>query len=338
MRNFQLLLSAFLLVHSIESKLFDFKLLEKRLARYNSTLQNQKDGQLFDNHPESVYFPPSLTVKHTHCDNDTTVMRNLAKRGVDTTFHGKPKTKQEVWAKNFNLVSHEFSQATSLVSLLTKTVSKYLGACIPIILYDEFVEQGEGFILERLFQQFPTTFFHGKISKDYTLSNERLLDSSDTKCRSYILFVADALKTRKVVGPQTEAKVIVIPRSTQWKLQEFLSSPLSRDIINLLIVGESYSADKTRDRPYVLYTHKLYVDGLGNNKPRVLTSWMKEKLSRPHVNLFPSKLTKGFAGHRFSIGAAHFAPFIIKKQSTDISGNIQIKWWVGADNICVTYM
>lgn len=329
MRIFQFLLAAALLVHSIDSKLFNFKFIEKRLAHYNSTRQSFVDGRTdLSLHSESVYFPPR-PVEDSR-ENDTLLMRrNLAKRGVDTTFHGRPKTKQEVWANNFNLVTHEFSQGTSLIMLLTKTITKYLGACIPIILYDEFVEQGEGFILQRLFQQFPTTFMHGKIGSEYVLKNPKILNPSDSKCRSYILFVADALKTRKVIGPQTESKVIVIPRSTQWKLQEFLASPLSRDIINLLVVGESYSADKTKDRPYVLYTHTLYVDGLGNNKPKVLTSWMKEKLSRPHVNLFPLKLTKGFAGHRFSIGAAHFPPFIIKKLSTDMTGNIQIKWLVG---------
>jgi hypothetical protein len=158
------------------------------------------------------------------------------------------------------------------------------------------------------------------------LNNQQLLEPPDSKCRSYILFLADALMTRRVIGSQIDSKVIIIPRSSQWKLQEFLSSPLSRDVINLLVIGESYSADKTRERPYVLYTHRLYTDGLGSNKPLVLTSWMKEKLSRPHVDLFPTKLTKGFAGHRFSVSAADFPPFVFKKLSTDGVGNVQIKW------------
>lgn len=56
--------------------------------------------------------------------------------------------------------------------------------------------------------------------------------------------------TKKVIGSQIDNKVVVVPRSTQWKLQEFLSSPLSRDIINLLVIGESYSADKNKENPY----------------------------------------------------------------------------------------
>lgn len=153
---------------------------------------------------------------------------------------------------------------------------------------------------------------HAKINKNYSLNVPGILVSKDSKCRSYILFLADATQTRKVVGSQIDNKVIVIPRSTQWKLQEFLSSSSSRDIINLLVIGESYSAVQTKEKPYVLYTHHLYTDGLGSNKPIILTTWMNGKLSRPHVDIFPVKLTKGFSGHRFSVAAANQPPFVFK--------------------------
>lgn len=52
----------------------------------------------------------------------------------------------------------------------------------------------------------------------------------------------------QIIGAQTTNRVIVISRSTQWKLQEFLASPLSRDIINLLVIGESFSIDVTKVR------------------------------------------------------------------------------------------
>lgn len=81
-----------------------------------------------------------------------------------------------------------------------------------------------------------------------------------------------------------------------------------------------------QEKPYVLYTHRLYTDGLGSNVPIVLTSWIKGKLSRPHVNLFPIKFQKGFAGHRFTVAAIHQPPFVIKKISTDGVGNIRIDW------------
>lgn len=198
---------------------------------FNSTILSERNGKmLLEYHSEaerSFYFPPPIALEDTN-----STYKFLYKRGVDTKFHGKPKTKQEVWSRNFNLLSQEFDQGTSLVDLMNKIIVKYLGSCIPIILYDEYVEQGEAFILQKLFQQFPTTFMHGKVDKNYNLMNKIILQPADSKCRSYILFVSDALQTKKIIGPQIDNKVIVIPRSTQWKLQEFLSSPLSRGYIS----------------------------------------------------------------------------------------------------------
>lgn len=65
----------------------------------------------------------------------------------------------------------------------------------------------------------------------------------DASCRNYILFLSDVLRARDVLGPQTRNRVIIVPRSSQWKQQEFLASKLSSDIVNLLIVGESLSVD-----------------------------------------------------------------------------------------------
>lgn len=76
----------------------------------------------------------------------------------------------------------------------------------------------------------------------------------------------------------------------------------------------------------MLYTHRLYTDGLGSNTPIVLTSWIKGKLSRPHVNLFPKKFRRGFSSHRFTIAAIHQPPFVIKQLTTDSVGNVQIDW------------
>lgn len=327
------ILTLILTLHLHHSQSYLFKsqsdMIMKKLIAYDSQkIKLQHQNALVDIMPETFYYSPYHNLEYEN--NSVTVMLTneeiRKKRSSDSTFRGKPKTIQEVWARNFNLTSQEYSQSTSLVELLRKVIMKYMGACIPVVLYDSFVENSEGFILQRLFQEFPTTFIHGKINKNYSLDNIQLLEPPDSKCRSYILFISDALMTRSVIGSQVDNKVIIVPRSSQWKLQEFLSSPLSRDIVNLLVIGESYSADKTRQRPYVLYTHRLYTDGLESNKPLVLTSWVKGKLSRPHVDLFPTKLTKGFAGHRFSVSAADFPPFVFKKLSTDGVGNVQIRW------------
>lgn len=75
-----------------------------------------------------------------------------------------------------------------------------------------------------------------------------------------------------------------------------------------------------------MYTHKLYTDGLGSNTPIVLTSWVKGKLSRPKVNLFPRKFHYGFSTHRFVVAGIDQAPFVMKFLSTDGAGNTKIDW------------
>lgn len=60
--------------------------------------------------------------------------------------------------------------------------------------------------------------------------------------------------------------------------------------------------------------------------PKVLTSWVKGKLSRPKVNLFPRKFRNGFSTHRFMVAAIDQPPFVLKALSTDIAGNTKINW------------
>lgn len=76
------------------------------------------------------------------------------KRNDVTTFRGHPKTREERWHANFNLnwTNLELEQTHSLVILLNKVMDKYLNACIPIILYDKFVEDSEGIILQLFFR------------------------------------------------------------------------------------------------------------------------------------------------------------------------------------------
>lgn len=238
--------------------------------------------------------------------------RHWKRYAEDVTFRGKPKTREEMWHQNFNTASTLFDQAPSLIFLLNLIISKYMHNCIPVILYDKYVHSSDSVILQKLLAIFPTSFMHGQITDKYEVSDPSLIQATGSKCRHYILFLSDVMQTRKVIGAQIHSRVVVIPRSTQWRLQEFLASPMSRDIINLLVIGESYAASAYKERPYVLYTHNLYVDGLGTNEPVVLTSWVKGKLTRPHVNLFPKKFKNGFSGHRFVVAAANQPPFVYK--------------------------
>lgn len=93
------------------------------------------------------------------------------------------------------------------------------------------------------------SYLHGKINDNFTVINQNLLKAQDKNCRSYILFLSEILKARDVLGPQVLNRVILISRSSQWILQEFLSSKEASDIINLLVISESITADLTKVCP-----------------------------------------------------------------------------------------
>ncbi|XP_058817940.1 ionotropic receptor 21a [Topomyia yanbarensis] len=295
------------------------------LLAYKGSLTEPNKNKFYELSSEQYVFG-GYEPENGTCDSCDDAGRR--KRLSDPTFRGNPKTREQIWNKNFAYVTKNDIQVKSLVKLLIRVITKYLQACIPIILFDGFVEQTEGNFMESFFKEFPISYTCGKIGSNYTLENPDLLLTSASKCRSYILFLSDAMMTRKVIGPQLTNYVLVIPRSSQWKLQDFLSSKQSRDILNLLVIGESYSMSKTanNESPYVLYTHELYIDGLGSNRPTVLTTWMNGKFSRPNVDLFPKKIRKGFAGHRFTIAAANQPPYVFKILSTDGVGNVAIRW------------
>jgi hypothetical protein len=63
-----------------------------------------------------------------------------------------------------------------------------------------------------------------------------------------------------------------------------------------------------------LYTHNLFVNGLGSSSLRILTAWRFGALTRPTVNLFPQKMSTGFMGHQFVVSAGHQPPFVVKRQ------------------------
>lgn len=85
---------------------------------------------------------------------ETSHFRHLQKREVDTTFVGNPRTREEKWYENFHIESIYQQSVTGerLVLLLNKVISKYLRACVSIVIYDQFVEQSDSAILQTFFQ------------------------------------------------------------------------------------------------------------------------------------------------------------------------------------------
>lgn len=76
------------------------------------------------------------------------------KREVDPTFKGHPKTREEMWHQSFRIESLgvQAVSAEKLVVLLNKVVTKYLRACVSVVIYDQYVEQTDSVILQTFFQ------------------------------------------------------------------------------------------------------------------------------------------------------------------------------------------
>lgn len=189
------------------------------------------------------------------------------KRRIDATFHGNPKPRADLLASKF-LGSYNPEQANSLVGLVNKIAKEYLGKCPPVIYYDYRVAKANGQLLETLFkvrscnliyiyrlyiiyifsQTIPITFYHGSINERYEPQNRNFNKHIDNNCKSYILFLSDPLMARKILGPQTDSRVVLVSSSSQWKLRDFLSSEISSNIVNLLVIGESLMASPQQVR------------------------------------------------------------------------------------------
>jgi hypothetical protein len=121
-------------------------------------------------------------------------------------------------------------QTPPLIKLLNYIAERYLFHCISLILYDEFYEK-QYHLLQALLSTYPLTYIHGKISK------QELMDPPDMKCRDFLLFIKDLKTAEVVVGSHSISRVIVVSQASTWRVQEFLSSTLSRNLVNLLVIG-----------------------------------------------------------------------------------------------------
>lgn len=88
-------------------------------------------------------------------------------------------------------------------------------------------------------QAFPATYYHGKFKNDSKLLNQSFQRTMEHSCRSYIIFISDPTLILNVIGHQMISRVVVVTRISHWKIQDFLSSQLSTNIVNLLIIAES---------------------------------------------------------------------------------------------------
>jgi hypothetical protein len=121
-------------------------------------------------------------------------------------------------------------QTPPIIELLNYIAKRYLFRCISLILYDDFYEK-QYHLLQALLSTYPLTYIHGKISK------QELMDPPDMKCRDFLLFIRDLKTAEAVIGSHSISRVIVVSQASTWRVQEFLSSKLSRNMVNLLVIG-----------------------------------------------------------------------------------------------------
>ena len=122
------------------------------------------------------------------------------------------------------------AQTPPVIELLNYIAKRYLYHCISLIFYDEFYEK-QYHLLQALLSTYPLTYIHGKISK------QELMDPPDMKCRDFLLFMRDLKTAEAVIGSHSISRVIVVSQASTWRVQEFLSSKLSRNLVNLLVIG-----------------------------------------------------------------------------------------------------
>lgn len=170
---------------------------------------------------------------------DLVQQKNITKRAVDPVFYGYPKTREELWHEHFLNETVAFDQTPSLIKLLHNITLTYLKDCTPVILYDSQMKSKESYLFQNLLKDFPVSFVHGFINETNQLQEPELLVPVKD-CMHYIIFLTDVKVSAKILGKQSESKVVVIARSSQWTVQEFLAGSLSRIFVNLLVIGHSF--------------------------------------------------------------------------------------------------
>ncbi|XP_069678184.1 uncharacterized protein Ir21a [Periplaneta americana] len=210
--------------------------------------------------------------------------------------------------------SSDSLQTPPVIKLINFIATRYLYLCITIIIYDDYYER-QYHLINRLMNTYPLTYIHGKVLGNQTLQNPELLDPLDTRCRDFLLLVKDINSAGAILGAHSISRVIILSQASNWRIQEFLSSPLSQNIIHILVIGNNQNSyfQKQEVKKFVMYTHNLFVDGLGSSSLQILTAWRCGALTRPTTNLFPEKLREGFRGHRFVVAAGHQPPFVVNR-------------------------
>lgn len=174
-----------------------------------------------------------LTIVNSTYIADTST---VAKRALQKA-HEKPRIQKlsELFLEK-DLYSDDPDE--SLINLLNEIALRYLSDCTTAILYDNYTETEDRVFLTKFFQQYRLTYVHGSIPKDFRNPLGKLVNEKDKKCVHFIIFMKDIMKCQDVANKKNE-KVVVVAKSSQWRVQEFLYSEYSQEIANLLVIVKS---------------------------------------------------------------------------------------------------
>lgn len=143
-------LSHFPVILSIGSAMYDIAVLLTLFLLPTFTLCDTGSCNDVIEHTDTknTFFIGNITSKLVH------------KREIEPIFLGHPKTQEEIWHQKFKIgaITEVINDSDVLVQLLHKIVDIYLKDCIPIIVYDKYVEVADGIILQRFFQAFSIFF------------------------------------------------------------------------------------------------------------------------------------------------------------------------------------
>ncbi|PSN58056.1 Ionotropic receptor 21a [Blattella germanica] len=212
----------------------------------------------------------------------------------------------------------------AVVNLIKFISKEYYKNCATVMLYDEYYAKFHR-LMTPLIKEHPHSFLHGATQK------HNFSKIHDKTCRHFILFLRNLHETTTVVGDLVFSYVAVVTDVSKWKVKEFLQSASSRKVINLIVIRtDDILQQEANNQEILMYTHELFVDGLGASRLQVLTAWRCERLTRPQVNLFPEKLKSGFKGHQFVISTGYQPPFVVQR-GFYIDGPKRIPIWDGLE-------
>ena len=160
---------------------------------------------------------------------------NISLKNSNKTSRIVSRIKNKDDGKNKHL---DVPDLPAVINLLNYISGKYIQNCMTLILYDEFYEKQTSF-LKILFTTYPLSLSQGK-SGNYS----SLTGKSDKMCKQFLLFLKDPTQANSVIGDQNVNRIILVTEVSRWKVTEFLSSPFSHRLVNLLVIRTQNIMDK----------------------------------------------------------------------------------------------